>query len=61
LFEPGNEKDLAAKISYLFSHNKERIEMGKNANRFYRERFDKEKNYQDLMDIYTKTINSKKN
>ncbi|MCX5695216.1 MAG: glycosyltransferase family 4 protein [Candidatus Omnitrophica bacterium] len=59
LFEPGNVRDLAAKISYLFSHNKERTEMGKNANKIYREQFNKEKNYKDLMSIYTGTINSK--
>lgn len=60
LFEPGNEKDLAVKLSYLFSHDNERMEMGKNANRIYRERFSKEKNYRDLTDIYTKTINLRK-
>ncbi|TAM37174.1 glycosyltransferase family 1 protein [bacterium] len=58
LFEPGNAKGLAEKISYLFSHDKERIEMGKNANRTFRERFDKEKNYNELMNIYNKTINA---
>lgn len=60
LFEAGNEKDLAAKISYLFSHNNERLEMGRNAYRFYQDRFNKKKNYHDLMDIYTKTIDLKK-
>ena len=59
LFEPGNAEDLAAKISYLFSHSEERIEMGRNANRIYQERFNKEKNFQDLMSIYIKTINKK--
>ena len=58
LFEPGNAKDLANKVAYLFSHANERIEMGKNANRFFRERFDKEKNYNELISIYNKTINS---
>ena len=60
LFESGDAKDLAAKVSYLFSHPKERIEMGKNANKFYREQFNKEKNYRDLMNIYTETISLKK-
>lgn len=59
LFETGNPTDLASKISYLFSHEKERIEMGKNANKIYRERFNKEKNYQDLMNVYTETIKNK--
>ncbi|MDD5691363.1 MAG: glycosyltransferase family 4 protein [Candidatus Omnitrophica bacterium] len=58
LFEPGNAKDLAEKVAYLFSHDKERIKMGKNANRTFRERFDKERNYNELISIYEKTINS---
>lgn len=60
LFEPGNERDLAAKISYLFSHKKERVEMGKAAGDIYRERFDRKKNYQDLMNIYSETIKIKR-
>lgn len=60
LFEPGNEKELAAKVSYLFSHEKKRLEMGKNANKTYRELFDKDKNYRDLISIYTRTITLKK-
>lgn len=60
LFEPGNVKDLAAKIFYMSSHKEERMEMGKNAYKIYRDRFNKEKNYEDLIAIYTKTINSKK-
>lgn len=60
LFEAGNAKDLAAKVLYLMSHERERIEMGKNAYKIYRKRFDKEKNYQDLIGIYTKIISLKK-
>lgn len=60
LFEPGNAQDLSEKIAYLFYDNEKRAEMGKNANRFYRERFNKEKNYTELMSIYTQTINLKK-
>jgi glycosyltransferase involved in cell wall biosynthesis len=61
LFEPGNAKDLAAKIIYLFSHNKERMEMSKNVNKIYCEKFNKEKNYHDLMNIYEETIYSRNN
>ncbi|MDD5465398.1 MAG: glycosyltransferase family 4 protein [Candidatus Omnitrophica bacterium] len=60
LFEPGNINDLAAKITYLFFHNKERMEMGKNANKIYRDQFNEEKNYYDLINIYEKTIKFKK-
>lgn len=59
LFNPGDAKDLAAKASYLFFHDQERMEMGKNANKLYQERFNKEKNYQDLITIYLKTIDAK--
>lgn len=59
LFEPGNAHDLAAKVSYLFSHKTERIKMGENARKICLELFDKERNYNDLMSIYTETINSK--
>ena len=58
LFEPGNVNDLAIKAAYLFSHDEERTEMGRNANKFYRERFNKEKNYQDLIGIYKKAMYS---
>ncbi|MDD5109208.1 MAG: glycosyltransferase [Candidatus Omnitrophica bacterium] len=61
LFEPGNAEDLAAKISYLFSHNEERIQMGENANLIYREKFNKENNYRDLEVIYRRTIEINKN
>lgn len=60
LFEPGNEKDLADKISYMLSRNSERIDMGKMANKIYKERFNREQNYGDLMNIYMKTINLNK-
>jgi glycosyltransferase involved in cell wall biosynthesis len=59
LFEAGNAKDLAEKISYLFSHKKERIEMGKKANKIYSAMFDKNYNYKELIRVYTETINSK--
>ncbi len=60
LFNPGDAKDLSAKATYLFSHDQERLEMGKNANKIYQERFNKERNYHVLIDIYVKTINLNK-
>ena len=56
LFNPGDVVDLAAKADYLFSHKKERMKMGENANKVYKEQFDKEKNYRDLINIYSETI-----
>ncbi|MDD5098039.1 MAG: glycosyltransferase, partial [Candidatus Omnitrophica bacterium] len=58
LFNPGDPEDLAKKVRYLFSHNKERLGMGENAGKYYRERFSREENYRKLMDIYTTTIGS---
>lgn len=60
LFKSANPTDLAAKIAYLFFNDKKRLEMGKNANEIYREQFNKEKSYHDLMDVYTQTIKTKK-
>lgn len=61
LFEPGNAQDLASKISYLFSHKRERDAMGAGANKIYRILFDREKNYHNLISIYAATINKAKN
>lgn len=60
LFEPGNARDLSSKIAYLFSHREERLKMGERANKFFRERFDKEDNYNQLMRIYAQALNLKK-
>lgn len=59
LFEPGNAKDLAEKAAYLFTHKTERLEMGKNANKFYQSRFNIEDNYKELLGIYERTIKLK--
>jgi len=56
LFNPGDVEDLSLKVRYMFAHNQERVEMGRKANISYQEKFDREKNYRDLIDIYTKTI-----
>lgn len=60
LFEPGDARDLAEKISAMFADGEKRRQMGKNANDIYRERFNKERNYKELIDIYNGTIKSKK-
>lgn len=60
LFEPANEKDLAEKAVYLFANRDKRIELGKNAHKIYQECFNKEKNYEDLINIYSKVISQKR-
>jgi glycosyltransferase involved in cell wall biosynthesis len=52
LFEPGNSEDLAAKVEWAWTHEKEMIEMGKNARKEYEEKYTAERNYKMLMEIY---------
>lgn len=56
LFKPGDPADLALKADYLFSHKDDRLKMGERANKVYKERFDKESNYRELINIYGETI-----
>lgn len=56
LFEPGNSKDLAEKIKWLWEHPDECRRMGANARREYDEKYTPEQNYKMLMDIYQKAI-----
>ena len=60
LFEPGNAVDLASKVEYLFSHNQERLVLGKNARVVYHEQFNRESNYHVLINIYEKTTKANK-
>lgn len=56
LFEPGNAKDLADKINWMIEHEKECIEMGRNARKVFEERYTAKKNYEILMEIYNKLL-----
>jgi glycosyltransferase involved in cell wall biosynthesis len=60
LFEPGNEKDLAQKIDWLWDHPQEAVRMGKNARHLYEQKYTPERNYQMLMEIYARIIEEKK-
>ena len=52
LFEPGDAKDLASKLSRLFEHSEEAEEMGRNARAEYEAMYTAERNYEMLMEIY---------
>lgn len=56
LFNPGDPDDLARRASYLFSHDQELLQMGRNARQSFKDRFTRESNYEKLIAIYTKTI-----
>jgi len=56
LFESGNPVDLAEKIKWLLEHEDACIEMGKNARKVFEEKYTAEKNFEILMDIYSKMI-----
>jgi len=56
LFEPGNAKDLAQKVRWLWEHPEEARRMGQNARRVFEEKYTAEKNYEMLMGIYQKAI-----
>jgi glycosyltransferase involved in cell wall biosynthesis len=57
-FEAGNAADLAQKVLWLSKHPDECFEMGKNARNVYEQKYTAETNYQLLMDIYQKAIDS---
>jgi len=59
LFEPGNAKDLASKVRWLFEHPEKAEQMGKNARAEYEAKYTPERNYELLMDIYQQAIEEK--
>lgn len=50
----GDADDLANKISFLISHEKERLLMGKNARRCAEERFDRQYSYKEIISCILK-------
>jgi len=60
LFHPGDPDDLITKIQPLWQNQAELERMGSNARREYEEKYAPERNYQLLMDIYHRAIESKK-
>ncbi len=56
LFEPGNAKDLADKMRWMYEHEDECIQMGKNARKVFEEKYTADKNFEILMNIYKTVI-----
>jgi glycosyltransferase involved in cell wall biosynthesis len=55
-FTPGNADDLAAKVEWAWAHPREMQEMGREARAEYEAKYTAERNYEMLMEIYTKAI-----
>jgi glycosyltransferase involved in cell wall biosynthesis len=51
-FDPGDPKDLAAKVTWAVDHPSQMRKMGQNARNVYEERYSAERNYERLMEIY---------
>jgi len=59
-FETGNSEDLAAKVEWAWTHEKEMLDMGRDAREEYEEKYTAERNYEMLMEIYKKVTNTRK-
>jgi glycosyltransferase involved in cell wall biosynthesis len=55
-FTPGDPQDLAAKIGWAWSHPEEMRAMGQAARAEYEAKYTAERNYQQLMSIYSRAI-----
>ena len=60
LFNPGDPTDLATKVEWLWNHPEESARMGGNARREYEEKYNPIRNYQMLLDIYTRAMTVKR-
>jgi glycosyltransferase involved in cell wall biosynthesis len=55
-FRPGDPDDLAAKVSWAWSHPEEMAAMGHAARAEYEAKYTAERNYKMLMEIYGKVL-----
>jgi glycosyltransferase involved in cell wall biosynthesis len=60
LFEPGNSDELCEKISYMTKNHDKVQEMGEAAKKYINHKFNSEKHYSRLMDIYRKVLERKR-
>lgn len=58
-FNPGDATDLAAKVTWAWSHPQEMQEMGRAARREFETKYTAERNYEILMGIYQKALAKK--
>ena len=55
-FHPGDSEDLASKVNWIFSHQKEVLQMRRAAREIYEIKYSAELNYNILMNIYKTAI-----
>ncbi|MCG7990049.1 MAG: glycosyltransferase family 4 protein [Candidatus Thiodiazotropha lotti] len=60
LFDPISSTDMAKKIDWAVSNQEEMKKMGSKARKKYENEYTAEKNYKQLIDIYSRTISSQK-
>ena len=60
LFEPGDSRDLASKVRWLFEHPEKAKAMGRNARAEYEKKYTPELNYKMLLRIYEMAIENSK-
>ena len=60
LFQRKNKEDFIDKITWLWEHKEEREKMSANARKEFESKYTPEKNYEILMDIYKRVIESHK-
>jgi glycosyltransferase involved in cell wall biosynthesis len=60
LFEAGHALDLVEKATWLWQHPDECMRMGHNARIEYEQKYTPERNYEMLMDIYSRVIKDRK-
>jgi glycosyltransferase involved in cell wall biosynthesis len=59
LFMPGDYKEIAEKVKRLWNKPAEMLRLGKNARIEYEQKYTPEKNYQLLMNIYSRALGNK--
>ena len=55
-YEPGNSRDLSAKIEYMINHENQIREFGKNAREYVETELNENRHYEKLMQIYHEAI-----
>lgn len=60
LFEAGNSRDLASKVSWAWNNPEETTRLGQGAYSEYKLKYTPERNYEILMSIYRKAVDSKR-
>lgn len=56
LFEPGNANDLAAKMQWAQQNPEQMLQMGRNARKLYEAKYTADRNYDQLIAIYSDAI-----